>query len=596
MIRLTVPITLTLTGPVMTRATAIGSPGVDAAMAAGLFISPQQQVVRRFYLPGTLIRGLLREAWQELAAFDEPRFGSLPGRWLGAESRDQAGSMDPDRGRLRLSDFVDWTKDPDQSEGTRIRIFVDDELGAVRSQMMQELTVPYGSGESVSFQGEVRLLLGDRERWGGLLRDLGAGLRWIRSVGAYRSVGFGRLLRVEVGNPIEQQLPGPEAVVPGEHWKLQLRFRTPVIFAKRRISDNLFESATGVAGGAIKGAIAEMMKTEPKSFAQLAAELYKVRFTHAFPSEEGMGRPKQWPLSLALVDRTGAEGEGQPELVDCIGEPAVPDNVKAVSFDIDWKKATEETVRRNYGWPEDRFDLRVRTAIEGEAGVADESRLFAWKMLIPHGRVWTGYVRTTGLSDEARQQLSRLLMFGVEPLGKAKNLATVTLEREAEEEEIGGGNEYVLIMQTAGLLVAPHRTLAPHGGIGSGEETTMREEYHAVWEEISGGSLSVADYFHRLSLAGSRYLGKRFGQPQYRPYLLTEAGSVFRLSVVTGREVEARECVQRWIREGLPVSATVREFYVQRTVADKDLWQFCPYLPENGYGEIAIHQTMPGAK
>ena len=61
MIRRTLDMTLLVKGPVITRSSSIGDVGVDAPMAKRAI-----EGVERYYLPGRLVKGLLREAWQEL--------------------------------------------------------------------------------------------------------------------------------------------------------------------------------------------------------------------------------------------------------------------------------------------------------------------------------------------------------------------------------------------------------------------------------------------------------------------------------------------------------------------------------------------------
>jgi hypothetical protein len=44
-----------------------------------------------------------------------------------------------------------------------------------------------------------------------------------------------------------------------------------------------------------------------------------------------------------------------------------------------------------------------------------------------------------------------------------------------------------------------------------------------------------------------------------------------------------------WQRRGLPVAGTVREVF--KLKGDASDWQRCPYVPENGFGEIAVDQA-----
>jgi hypothetical protein len=357
------------------------------------------------------------------------------------------------------------------------------------------------------------------------------------------------------------------------------------MFSERRIAENLFESGDSIPGGAIKGALAEMIKVEPTAFRALKNELHKVGITHAFPAVKGGSRPAQWPLSLL------AFGE---EVVDAIWRDGwFLRGGKAGAFDIDWKEPVKNQVRKRFGWPKLERELRVRVSIDSALGKAADEQLFAWRMALPHKTEWFSRVDVSELSAPAREQLERLLRFGVEPIGKTKALAVI---------EIGEGSppgpkpseSFVVTLQTPALLIDPSRRLAPNDGIGSGRQEDLRVELSDAWHELSGGSLKLGNYFQRCTLAGGKYFQQRFlgTKRPYRPYLLSNAGSTFRLQPVDGREDFAQESVKRWERQGLPLSARVRAYYAIPDAWDQQ-WRHCPYLPENGYGEIAVNQAGP---
>jgi hypothetical protein len=72
----------------------------------------------------------------------------------------------------------------------------------------------------------------------------------------------------------------------------------------------------------------------------------------------------------------------------------------------------------------------------------------------------------------------------------------------------------------------------------------------------------------------------------YRPYLLTDAGSVFLFRILDGGK--ARDCITLWLHNGIEISPAVKKFYRLTDVQPSRLWEHCPYLPENGFGEIAV--------
>lgn len=66
MLDVTLTVTLKLIAPVVSRATEIGTYGVDVPMA--------RSADNHYCLPRTLIKGRLRQSWNELRSVDAARF------------------------------------------------------------------------------------------------------------------------------------------------------------------------------------------------------------------------------------------------------------------------------------------------------------------------------------------------------------------------------------------------------------------------------------------------------------------------------------------------------------------------------------------
>jgi hypothetical protein len=249
-------------------------------------------------------------------------------------------------------------------------------------------------------------------------------------------------------------------------------------------------------------------------------------------------------------------------------------------------------VKRDFGWPELKYELRVRTSIDSTRRKAADEQLFAWKMLKPYGLEWVAGVDTSRISGGARRQLESLLRFGVEPLGKTKALAKVVLS--TAQEPAGLTAPYVLTLQTPALLIDPSRRLARDGKIGTAREEDMSAELQDVWSGLSDGSLRLANYYQRCELAGGEYFRRRFlgTRVPYKPYLLSLEGSTFLLEPVPGKEPLAIGHMNQWRRLGLPLSRQVLDFY-GIPVDLTHQWKHCPYLPENGYGEVAVNEVSP---
>lgn len=71
---------------------------------------------------------------------------------------------------------------------------------------------------------------------------------------------------------------------------------------------------------------------------------------------------------------------------------------------------------------------------------------------------------------------------------------------------------------------------------------------------------------------------------KYYPFYLTGAGSVFVLKATI--KEKAMQKIDEWKTKGLPIPEWAKKKYQKN---GKELWQTCPYIPENGYGEVMIN-------
>ena len=571
---------LTLLGPVLTQSTSQGRWGLDAMMARS---------GDRYYLPGTLLKGLIAEAWQELECGDA---GFLRARldWLGEKSEKRGTHNEPARGMLFFEDLVDPKPAFDMAQ-TLVRIEIDPDRCSVKKGHYKVAEAPYQRGQAVTFQCTLWALANNRASLQDVHKRVQTALRWIRAAGSERTIGFGQVAVGECG-PLTtldwKRDPAPRAE---KVFDLALEFTRPVCFAKRKVAGNLFESEEWIAGGTLKGALATVIaETTPEWWPELKANLHAVHFTHALPGPKDEERAAYPAESLVLTENK--------VLKDAIFEEiAETDRGK---FRLDWKdKDYPEDFWPRHRWKKPEREIRVRTAIEGENRRAKENDLFAYEMLLPKDKegkdvVWRARVHLDGVDESVRSkvagQLHEAIQHGLFAMGKTKAHASVKITLTAEGPIAVNGGKIAVKLQTSALLCAPDRWLAPYGETGSTDAEKMRLEYETVWRELSDGALTLENYFHRQSLAGGGYLRNRFqhGHPDYRPYLLTEPGSVFLLEVNdAGR---AKALLEEWHARGLPLTPAVKRFYRLDSLPQSELWQFCPYLPENGFGEIAIHE------
>jgi hypothetical protein len=578
----TLTVDLTLQGPILTHSTAIGASGISSPFAIN--------ADRHHYLPGTLIKGKLRQAWEELHVAVGVAFAPNTQQLLGDQSGDSQNDMtsvDPIRGLIHFEDFVDCSS---RTVDIRYRICMDEERGSVSKGAYQVIEAPYAAGERVTFTGRIRYRAPDQRAASGIKRYVETGLKWIPSIGAERTTGFGRLIDVSVSNPIASNPYALARTVTGDK-KLELGIlpQSPFCLARRRVSHNLFESDTVIPGSALKGSLASSWRTllglPPNgavipamdgSRLELCRNFEKIRITHAFPAQLNQSaRPVTAPLSLVKAN-------GQLHDIALFSGPiliGIPP--MAPEFSIDWKR--DGDVRELFGWGNPERELRVRTAIDPLRRKAKDEQLFAYEMVVPKGMGWHCQLDLDEVPEEDRAkveaQVCDLLNQGLHWLGKTKSYVKVDilakglvspkhLSQTAPRDDV-----WILTLQTPALLCDPTRLM----------QTSLLSTYDEVWSQFSAGALRLKHFYASQSLAGGFYLYRRF-QPQrgYTPWLLTDAGSVFVLEAASGQQIQAQACIDKWMAHGLPLPEWAEMRYGNH-------WASCPFLHEGGYGEIAVN-------
>ena len=117
--------------------------------------------------------------------------------------------------------------------------------------------------------------------------------------------------------------------------------------------------------------------------------------------------------------------------------------------------------------------------------------------------------------------------------------------------------------------------------------------YRDAFAALSDQTLAVTRIFAQQLLSGGEWLHAKFRQSKgllYSPYLLTRAGSVFVLEASPEKAPDAATCVGKWRSRGLPLDPSAQSFY--SLDPDRPLWEQCPFLSENGYGEVAVNQKL----
>ncbi|MCK6685094.1 MAG: hypothetical protein L6R30_22045 [Thermoanaerobaculia bacterium] len=583
----TLSVTLALRGPVISMSSEPGAPGISTPAARSTKASGE-----RLIIPGPEVKGRLREALESLSTSAGWFVTSADiERWLGQGSDDLPDSevlkFLPRRGGLVFSDFETSEETPGQ---TICRIRIETETRAADPGMFQVIEAPFAPGRRTEFSGEIRFLALERNAIQDVRRLLETGFALIPAFGGLKSIGFGKCLSVRIEERSRRiAVAVPESGSAAETLSLAIGFDKPLCISRNQPAQNLFESAVEIPGGVLKGAMASLLlrlagKTDwcpigpalnLPGLQRLVNHFEKVRFTHSFPSKvlPENRRPVTPPLSLVKNEKTvwdAALATG-PFLL----------NGEAPKFAIDWKDGSD--LWRHFGWPDVQRDLRVRTAIDPETRSAKEDHLFALDMVLPWGLEWLGSVDLgdVPVSDRASvyAEIRWLLeTFGFPEVGKTKAQGKVRFPpvSPSAQAPLRKDGLAIITLQTDALLTSP-------GSLGaSSRGPELHAAYDRFWSTISAGSLSLKRFFAQQSLAGGRYLNGRFreGTGPYVPFVLTRAGSVFVLDVLDDEGAAAH--LSGWAAHGLPLPEGFES-------TGQSPWRTCPFVRENGYGEIAVN-------
>lgn len=576
-------VTLVLRAPIISQAAGGRTLGLDAAVSRAGNVPA---------LPGSLIRGNLRHAWEKFAESAKPGNDVLCKNkirnWLGGKSEEKPGdnsSNEPLRARLQFAPY--WKALAGGSDGTRQRITLNPETGTVKKHHLQTIESPFAAGAEVAYRGAIDANCVDEAETEQLERWIRKGLEFTPALGAFKGTGFGRIIEVCVKRTLRPAAPLKTAPQ-GKRFGIRLTLDRPFCFARHHTPEsNRYESEEFIPGGAILGAMARRLfpnnsddTTNDDAWQALRAHFNAIRVTHAFPAGENGQRPLILPLSLVFDPERG----DKPYDV-ALKEKSGLINSYAPIFQIDWKGKHWKKAGTVSGWPSLPRVITVRTEINKEKLSAEEGKLFAIEAIVPDNRCWLADVDLSAIPDEAQRDavtsdLRDFLASGLNMLGKTKAVAQVefmgnqTTTTAESRDLLVDGIAIVTLQSAARLLPNPEDIPPTNGGY------QLLALYKAAWCELSDHTLELQRLYAQQQLVGGQYLWRRFhkGGP-YNPELLTVPGSVFVLKLV-GDEKEARDKLQHWLDHGLPLLKA--DPYGEN-------WERNPYIRANGYGRVAIN-------
>jgi hypothetical protein len=581
----TLRITVELKAPWLIHGSAPGSYGLDAVQLCG----PDGGRI----LPGTLLTGRLREAWNELRTVLGETSLPDPAVWFGQAAN---GEMEPHRSRLWVDDLVETPKDGANPYWPSVRVGISDQTGAGDEGMLQFIEQKEPPGTPIRFEGIWRVICTQTEAET-LRHAIRKGLSWHTQLGALRNVGFGELVSVAVeeGSPNLKALTQEhiKAFVNGDPTSdkrasrgLLLRFHQALCVSTKTINGNTFVSGDVIPGSALKGALATLLRAQGKD---IPTWFDAMRITHALPAH-GMSRPAPLPLSL-VAQKVGDAWH----ILDAMDSEAALGDGRSLPYQSDWKDPAFAAATESQGWGQTQRHLRVRTAIE--RGRAKNNDLFAYDCVLASpdesGRLthWLAQV-DLGPEDTPKhwEELAEIVNHGsLGPIGKTDAFAELHLLPVLESAWASrrpDSTELTVLLVSDALLFATSQVT----GHTSAKPIDIRTIYESAFQDMAaqclGGlvpDLSLLSFHATQRLAGGRYLhGRHMASKRatYQPYVLSEAGSVFRLAF---RDlVQARLVAQAWLTRGLPLPTAVADEHG----CD---WKSNTYIPQNGWGEVLVN-------
>ncbi|WP_018416296.1 RAMP superfamily CRISPR-associated protein [Teredinibacter turnerae] len=539
---------LTLQGPIFSSAQGGRRFGLDQPMLRNDNGKPA--------LAGTLLRGNLRHSWNELKKYGLEIDVDY---WLGA----------PDSQRSRLQ-FSHWFPADKFDHTSRLipRIKID-ENGTAEEHMLQFIEAPFDVGDHVTFAGEIVAKLSEHQNPETLANQIEKGFNWVPALGGFKAIGFGRVTGIKVS--FTERRTSPPIQLNSDQFGIALNFDRPICFAKPqsgKTANNLFISENHIPGAAI---LAVLAANWPEN---LKAALNYVHISHALPGTAEGRRPVPPPLSLVHVDNHFYN----------MAEAHVPlPKTSAPKFQTDWKRKEHEQIKKLFPYPQLNRTLETHTSINPISNTAADSELFSLEMVETSELRWLANVDISRVPstnrDAVRKELLTQFTNGLAPLGKTDASASVTVSSLHSLSTSLKNFTNLESPQIAVTLITDAHLIEPipaHSVIRKPDDWLA--EYQRVIEKLSASTLNVIKIFTEEKLVGGQFFHHRFNtNGHYKPRLLTAAGSVLVLEVK--QLDEGFKHLNNWFQFGLP------------PVGGSD-WKTNPYLPQNGYGEIAALKNL----
>lgn len=572
---------LTFEGPLLSQAT--------GAMALGFDVEMQKTAEGKPALNGSLIRGNIRHALAEFTPLIENRdINNDIKRWFGDESNEEC--YKPQRSTADFDFFWRLTQpyDDQKTATQRTRIEINKKSGTVNEGSLQVVEDCFSIGcKNPVFSGKITLRFQHQAEKKQFKKWIEKALEYIPAMGSFKGVGFGRLIAAELKEVKSKKVTSHEIPNDKTHFGIRLELDRPFCIGKPRTSDsNLITSEEIITGNLIKALIA---RTYQNNSTKLEQQLCfdQLIITHALPTDrETLKRKHPAPLSLAILDDDQAE---KRELLDMATSQEITKWEQVPSFAPDWKEADHTLINNFIDQPDIRPKkyLTLRTEINSEKGISEESRLFSQECIDSAEHDWCADVNLCNIPEEKQasvfESLKKIFDQGLSGIGKTKAQATVSLTKKPftqKSAKLKSGQQ-IITLTTAARMLPPDLRIQ-----GTNSADDLKATYQTYWRTILSGTadnknIQLISYYAQQTLASTYYHHQQPphhpAQEKYYPEWLTNAGSVFVLQI---DDEKALKKLEEFSHAGLQAHAEAD--------GNTASWKTTPYLPEHGYGEIQI--------
>lgn len=532
-------------------------PGLDGARF-GLDACALRDSDHTPLIPADQVRGVLKHALCDLrdtagsAFLNDADLHCLFGKVSG-DAMEGAVDNEPIRGSLQFNDLIAQEIDDNARASNRVRI--DEETGAAANGALVFLEQVAALGKDVEFKGNALLFAPDKEA-GRYLDLLKAAKTYVSSIGAMKSAGYGEVSDFAIAEVSRSRLvfPTPASAPNPGRKRCTVTIDRPFLVDARRQSDNVYVGSEVIPGGALKGALARsicLMGRDPTKMDSLS----KLQISHAHPAR----MPQKLPLSI-VINR-------ELEIGDALRVPygkGALINGEAARFLTDWKAPEREAVVAHFAHQYEpmRRDPRMHVEIKRATGTALEHKLFLTNAVDPEKDQWVFDADFSAVNDPIEAQaLANVIAGGLDGVGGTAARLDIVSDVSVSDTLVAAQwpeECFAVVLKTDAVMAGP-------------DDGDAVSAYKAYWQRICPGSELVN--FYASQRLGGGYAAMRFrvDDTRYRPFWLTEAGSVFLLRGDIENQLDALQ------RSGLPAPVIGG---VQTT------WDTCPFQPENGYGAI----------